>query len=425
MPAINLGTNIFRNRRTAIVFKDGDRNRHMYMLGKTGVGKSTMFQNMALQDIANGHGVCVIDPHGELVANILERIPDHRHQDVIIFDPADVAAAMGLNLLDAADESERDFLVGQLIEIFYKLFDPEHTGIIGPQFEHWLRCAALTVMAGPDGGTLLEIPKLFIDPKFLEAKRQHLRDPQVIDFWAKQMATTAEFHKSEMLNYFTSKFGNFLNVAVMRSIMGQRRSVVRFDQLIAERKILLVDLAKGKIGETNAYMLGLIMVAKLQAAVMRRAALSPAQRSPFYLYVDEFQNVITDTFASLLSEARKYGLAVHLTNQYFSQLPLKLQNAVLGNVGTLLVFQVGVDDAERLEREFLPVTKDDMVNLPRHHFYLKLMIDGRMSDAFSGVSQAPTAPNRDGQAAWLRQLTQLAYARPMILVEEEIRRALR
>lgn len=425
MSAITLGTNVFRNRRTSIVFKDADRTRHMYMLGKTGVGKSTLFQNMFLQDITNGHGACLIDPHGESVSWLLERIPVNRHEDVILFDPADTEAAMGLNLLDAKDDSERDFLVGQLIEIFYKLFDPEHSGIIGPQFEHWLRSAALTIMAGPDGGTLLEIPKLFIDQKFLHAKRQHLRDQNVIDFWAKQMATTADFHKSEMLNYFTSKFGHFLNTSLMRNIMGQRRSALDFEAIIRDQKILLVDLSKGKIGETNAHMLGLIIIARLQSAIMRRAAVPTDQRPPFYLYVDEFQNVITDTFASLLAESRKYGLAVHLTNQYFSQLPVKLQNAILGNVGTLLTFQVGVDDAERLEREFSPVTKEDMVNLPRHHFYLKLMLDGRMSEAFSGVSQPPIGVPVAQQATFLRTLTQLAYARPVVLVEEEIRRTLR
>lgn len=424
MTAITLGTNVFRNRHTSIIFKDADRNRHMYMLGKTGVGKSTLFQNMFLQDVINGRGVCLIDPHGESVAWLLERIPAHRHEDVILFDPSDTTAAVGLNLLDAADESERDFLVNQLIEIFYKLFDPEHTGVIGPQFEHWLRCAALTVMAGPGGGTLLEIPKLFIDSRFLESKFKHLRDPAVIDFWSKQMATTADFHKSEMLNYFTSKFGHFLNTGLMRHIMGQRRSALNFDEIIRTEKIVLVDLSKGKIGETNAYMLGLILIAKLQAAIMRRAAIPVAQRPPFFLYVDEFQNVITDTFASLLSESRKYGLAVHLTNQYFSQLPLKMQNAILGNVGTLLVFQVGVDDAERLEREFLPVTKEDMVGLPKHNFYVKLMLDGRMSDAFSGISHPPLTGGQGGQADRLRTLTQLAYARPVPLVAEEVRRAL-
>lgn len=424
MAAIALGTNVFRNRRTSIIFKDADRGRHMYMLGKTGVGKSTLFQNMFLQDIANGRGACLIDPHGESVAWLLARIPAARQEDVILFDPADTVAAVGLNLLDARDESERDFLVGQLIEIFYKLFDPDHTGIIGPQFEHWLRCAALTVMAGPEGGTLLEIPKLFIDQKFLESKRRHLRDQAVIDFWTKQMATTAEFHKSEMLNYFTSKFGHFLNTALMRNIMGQRRSALDFDEILRTQKIVLVDLSKGKIGETNAHMLGLILIAKLQSAIMRRASIPIEQRPPFYLYVDEFQNVITDTFASLLSESRKYGLAVHLTNQYFSQLPLTMQNAILGNVGTLLTFQIGVDDAERLEREFWPVTKEDMINLPRHHFYLKLMLDGRMSEAFSGISHPPLEVTKAGQAPWLRTLTQLAYARPVALVEEEVRRSL-
>ncbi len=418
---ITIGKNIFRNRETAITFKDADRLRHMYMLGKTGVGKSTVFQNMCLQDILNQHGVCFIDPHGESINWILERIPKNRLEDVVLFDPSDTEASFGLNLLDTSDTYEKDFLVAQTIEIFYKLFDPEKTGIIGPQFEHWLRCAALTVMAGPEGGSLIEMPKLFMDRRFEAKKRKFLKDPMVIDFWTNQMASTSDFHKSEMLNYFTSKFGHFMNNALMRNIIGQRKSAFNFDQILEQEKILLVDLSTGKIGEVNAQMLGLIFISKLQAAVLKRANIAQEKRYPFYLYVDEFQNLITDTFASLLSESRKYGLGVHLTNQYFAQMPEKIQNAILGNVGTIMAFEVGIEDAERLAKEFYPMTKEDFLNLPRFNFYIKLMIDGKSSEAFSGVSLPPQTEASPENPEAIRLINQLAYAMPKKLVHEQIR----
>ncbi len=424
MPTVLLGTNEFRNKKTSIVYKDADRLRHMYMLGKTGAGKSTMFQNLCLQDIENQHGVCFIDPHGESIAWLLERIPKNRLEDVILFDPSDAECSFGLNLLEWRDEAEKDFLVAQVIEIFYKLFDPDKTGIIGPQFEHWLRSAALTVMAGPEGGSLIEIPKLFIDKRFELAKRKFIKDPLVIDFWTKQMASTSDFHKSEMLNYFTSKFGHFMNNGLMRNIIGQRKSAFQFDHILDREKILLIDLSKGKIGDINAQMLGLIFISKLQAAILKRAGLPVEKRYPFYLYVDEFQNLISDTFSSLLSESRKYGLGVHLTNQYFAQLPERMQDSILGNVGTFMAFGVGVEDAEMLAKEFYPIKKEDFLNLPKFHFYLKLMIDGKMSEAFSGVSLPARGTADAEQITTLRRLSRLAYARPKRLVEEEIRQGL-
>jgi type IV secretory pathway TraG/TraD family ATPase VirD4 len=425
MPHVTIGHNIFRNKQTPILFKEGDRLRHMYMLGKTGVGKSTVFQNMCLQDIINHRGVCFIDPHGESVNWLLERIPQNRLEDVILFDPSSQDHSFGLNLLEAADEQEKDFLVAEVIEIFYKLFDPEKTGIIGPQFEHWLRCAALTVMAGPEGGSLIEIPKLFIDKRFEAKKRQHLTNPIVLDFWTKQMANTADFHKSEMLNYFTSKFGHFMNNTLMRNIIGQRKSAFNFNQVLNLEKILLVDLSKGKIGEINAQMLGLILISKLQAAVLKRAVLPQEKRYPFYLYVDEFQNLITNTFAAMLSESRKYGLGIHLTNQYFAQLPENLQNAVLGNVGTLLAFEIGAEDAESLSKEFYPVDKEDFLKLERYNFYIKLMIDGKTSEPFSGVSLSPLGETHTQNLKHIKLINQLAYASPKKLVEEQIKNYIR
>lgn len=389
MHYVTIGTNEYRGKRTPIHFREHDRLRHMYMLGKTGVGKSTVFQNMCLEDIRNGEGVCFIDPHGESVEWLLSRIPTDRLEDVVVFDPSDSEFPFGLNLLEARTEREKDFLVSECISIFYKLFDPDKTGVIGPQFEHWLRNAALTVMAGPEGGSIVEIPKLFIDKNFELAKRKHVTDPLVIDFWTKQMAKTSDFHKSEMLNYFMSKFGHFLNNALMRNIIGQRQSSFAFDDIIERKKILLVNLSKGKIGETNAHMLGLILISKLQAAILGRAHVASEKRHPFYLYVDEFQNFVTDTFTSILSESRKYGLAAHLTNQYFAQLPENIREAVLGNVGTFVAFEVGAEDAELLTKEFDPLTTFDFMGLARFNFYIKLMVDGKTSTPFSGVGLPP------------------------------------
>lgn len=424
MNPVILGTNIYRSRSTPIGIRTGDRLRHMYMLGKTGVGKSTLFQNLALQDIRNGSGLCFIDPHGESVEWILSKIPTNRLEDVILFDPADTDYPLGLNLLEAETEIEKDFLVNELIQIFYKLFDPNKTGVVGPQFEHWLRNAALTVMSGAEGGSLIEIPRLFIDSGFLKAKMKHVKDEAVRQFWEKQIASTADFHKSEMLNYFSSKFGAFINNRMVRNIIGQRKSSYNFKEILANDKIILVNLSKGKTGELNAHMLGLIIIAKLQAAVLQRANLSEKQRNPFFLYVDEFQNLVTDTFASMLSESRKYGLGVHLTNQYFAQLPESMRDAILGNVGTLLLFGVGVEDAEAFAKEFQPFSTNDIVNLEKFQFYVKLMIDGKMSEAFSGTSLAPLQSPEKDFSEHIKEFCRLAYGLPQLLVSEELKQIL-
>lgn len=422
---VHIGVSEFRGHRKHIEYAASDRLRHMYMIGKTGVGKSTIFQNMCLQDIQNGRGVCFIDPHGESIDWLLAHIPSERLHDVVLFDPSDTECPFGLNILEARDDFEKDFLVNETIQIFYKLFDPKKTGIVGPQFEHWLRNAALTVMAGPEGGSIIEIPKLFLDHDFEMKKRQHLTDPTVIDFWAQQMAKTSNFHKSEMLNYFMSKFGSFMNNALMRNIIGQRTSSFDFSDLMDNKKIVLANLSKGKIGELNAHMLGLILVSKLQAATLKRANKPSADRTPFHLYVDEFQNFATDTFASLLSESRKYGLCMHLTNQYLAQLPEEMRDAVLGNVGTLISFEVSAEDAKVLAKEFAPITELDFMGLPRYNFYIKLMIDGKTSEAFSGVSSSPEEHKETTIQNKVYTFNRLAYGLPRLLVEESIVRQLR
>ncbi len=422
---IHIGESVHRGKRNLIGFKPADRLRHMYMIGKTGVGKSTVFQNMCLQDIENGDGACYIDPHGESIDWLLAHIPRERLQDVVLFNPSDTEFPMGLNLLEAHDEFEKDFLVNECIQIFYKLFDPKKTGVIGPQFEHWLRNAALTVMTGPEGGSILEIPRLFVDREFERQKRAHLTDPLVIDFWTKQMQKTSDFHKSEMLNYFMSKFGPFMNNALMRNIMSQHVSSFDFGEMMDNRKIVLCNLSKGKIGEINAHMLGLILMSRLQAATLKRAKRSADDRAPFYLYVDEFQNFATDTFASLLSESRKYGLGMHLTNQYFSQLPENIKDAVLGNVGTLAAFEVGVEDAKILSREMAGIHEADFLGLPRFNFYIKLMIDGKTSEVFSGRSLAPQEAPPSPITEKVVTLNRLAYGWPRALVETTLQHQLR
>ena len=356
---------------------------------------------------------------------LLSRIPKNRVEDVILFDPSDTANPVGFNLLDYADESEKDFLVSECIAIFYKMFDPQKTGVVGPQFEHWLRNAAYTVMAGLAPGSLLDIPRLFVDKNFEQEKRKHLKNPVIRDFWSKQMAKTSDFHKSEMLNYFSSKFGQFSGNKMIRNIIGQSQTRINFDQVLAQDKILLVDLSKGKIGESNTQMLGLILIAKLQVAIMKRAKVAQELRFPFYLYVDEFQNFLTDTFISLLSESRKYGLGVNLTNQYFAQLTPEIQKAVLGNVGTILLFTLGMEDAEVLAKEFEPLTKMDLTNLPKYNFYLKLMIEGKTSAPFSGVGLPPLPSSGGDETETIRQISRLAYGVPQEIVSAEIEQKLR
>ncbi|OGG64546.1 hypothetical protein A3C94_02770 [Candidatus Kaiserbacteria bacterium RIFCSPHIGHO2_02_FULL_55_17] len=424
-PNVYIGVNEHHGKTTLIGYAPSDRLRHMYMIGKTGVGKSTVFQNMCLQDIKNGQGICFVDPHGESIDWLLTHIPENRLQDVVLFDPSDTEFPFGLNLLEAHSEFEKDFLVNECIQIFYKLFDPKKTGVIGPQFEHWLRNAALTVMAGPEGGTLLEIPKLFVDRDYEKKKRASLTDPLVIDFWEKQMAKTSDFHKSEMLNYFMSKFGPFINNALMRNIIGQHVSSFEFDALMDNRSIVLVNLSKGKIGEINAHMLGLILISRLQAAVLRRAHEEIGRRTPFYLYIDEFQNFTTDSFVGLLSESRKYGLGMHLTNQYLAQLPEAIRDGVLGNVGTVVSFAVSAEDAGVLSKEFAPkITELDFINLSRFNFYIKLMIDGKTSEAFSGMSLPPQPVQEITSIDKVMTLNRLAYGWPKLFVEEMIKRRL-
>lgn len=416
-----IGESIYRGEKKLVFIKPDDRRRHLYAIGKTGTGKTTLFVNMILADILAGEGVCYIDPHGDAIESILPRIPKERAEDVILFDPADTQRPFGLNLLEWKTTEQKDFLVQEAVQIFYKLFDPEHVGIVGPQFEHWMRNAALTVMSDPQGGTIIEIPRLFTDRDFERAKIKYVTDPIVLNFWNKQMAQTAEFHKSEMLNYFTSKFGRFMTNEMMRNIIGQAQSSFNFREVMDQGKILLVNLSKGKIGDVNSNLLGMILVAKLQAAAMSRADVPENQRRDFYLYVDEFQNFATENFAQILSEARKYHLCLNITNQYVAQLEEKIRDAVFGNVGTLISYRIGAQDAEFVEKEFSPVfTAEDLLNVDKFHAYIKLLIDGVASKPFSMHVLQTQIPENPQIGEAIRQLSRYKFGKDKAQVEYQI-----
>ena len=416
-----IGESVYRGERKMVRLKTEDRRRHIFMIGKTGVGKTTLFENMIKQDIAEGKGVCFIDPLGDAIEHILQMVPKERAEDVILFDPSDTERPTGLNLLEWKNPEEKDFLVAEWLEIFYKLFDPNKTGIVGPQFEHWGRNASLTVMSLPGGGTLIDIPRLFTDDGFRDKCLSHLKDPVVEAFWKQQMAKTADFHKSEMFNYFISKFGRFMTNDLMRNVIGQTKSAFNLRDVMDQGKILLVNLAKGKIGETNSYLLGMILVSKIQIGAFARADTPEEKRKDFYLYVDEFQNFTTDTFKTILSEARKYHLNLAITNQYIAQLTEPIRDAVIGNAGTLISYRIGAADAEFISKEFPGISDSDMTNLDKFNTYVKLLIDLTPSKPFSMRGIKPEVVGTKEVAEAIRQLSRLKYGRDKQSVEQEFR----
>lgn len=417
-----LGSSRYRNRTTAVNMNQEDRFRHMYIVGKSGSGKSEFIANLAIQDIRDGKGVCVIDPHGDLVDLVLSCVPKERADDVIVFDPADMDRPMALNMLESPSEEMKDFVVNEMIAIFYKLFPPE---MIGPMFEHQMRNFMLTLMADPENpGTIAEIPRLISDPAYQKSLVAKVKDPVVRSFWENEMARTSDFHKSEMLGYLISKVGRFVENTMMRNVIGQQKSSFDFRGIMDNGKIFLVKLSKGKIGDVNANLLGLIIVTKLQMAVMGRADMPRDQRRDFFLYIDEFQNFITPSIATILSEARKYRISLIIAHQYMGQLSPKgdneIRDAVLGNVGTMCVGRIGIEDAEILAKEFQPVfTPYDLINVEKFAYNAKLLIGGQASRPFT-FSPPPPAKGNVRLAAALFQLSRLKYGRDRSIVEEEI-----
>lgn len=419
---ILLGKSVFRGVETEVRMLEEDRLRHMYIIGMTGSGKSTIMAEMAKQDIEAGRGICIIDPHGSLVEDVLECVPPERADDVVLFEPADMERPMGLNMLEFKHEEQMDFVVQEMISVFYKLFPPE---MIGPMFEHNMRNVMLTLMSDKESpGTIAEIPRMFSDAEYQKSWVAKVKDPIVRAFWEKEMAKTSDFHKSEMLGYLISKVGRFVENTMMRNIIGQQRSGFDVEEIMNNGKIFLVNLSKGQVGDVNSALLGLIIVGKLTAAAFARVYIPEKDRRTFYLYIDEFQNYTTPSIATILSEARKYRLSLILAHQYIGQLvekqDTKIRDAVFGNVGTMACFRIGVDDAEIMAKQFAPVFGEyDVVNIERFNAYMRLLINNTAARAFNMAAMYPKKGDKK-IAATIRELSRLKYGRDRTIVESEI-----
>ncbi len=418
---IVLGYNVFRGTKKRINLDPADRRRHMYVVGQTGTGKSVFLKNCAVQDMLNGDGFCFIDPHGDAVDDLLAVVPKERTEDIIYFSPADMEFPLGLNLFEFHSPEQKDFLIQGAIDMLYKLYDPQHQGIIGPRYEHWFRNAALTLMADPAGATFIDIPKVFTDNNYAKQKLKFVTDQTVLDFWNKEMASTSDYHKSEVLGWFVSKFGAFLSNEMMRNIIGQTKGSFNLREIMDNKKILLVNLSKGKTGELNSKLLGMIFVMQFQAAAMSRSDVDMSERPDFCLYVDEFQNYSTDSFATILSEARKFGLNLIVANQFTTQLTDEIRDAVFGNVGTIVSFRVGTQDAEALSKVMQPVfDADDLQRIPNGNMAIRMLIDGIPTQPFSMQGLPYFSTDNKKLADALKQLSAAKYGRPRAEVEKEI-----
>jgi hypothetical protein len=419
---ILLGYNMFRGSKKAIRLSTADRARHMYAVGQTGTGKSTFLENLALQDMLEGRGFAFVDPHGDTAEKLLSMVPKERTEDVIYFAPGEMDYPLGLNMFEYHSPDQKDFLIQEAINMLYKLYDPGHTGIIGPRYEHLFRMAALTVMADPNGGTFVDIPKLFRDPAYVKQKLKYVTDQNVLEFWQKEMPQSQRSNEfGEIVSWFVSKFGAFLSNDMMRNIIGQNKSAFNLREVMDSGKILLVNLSRGKTGDLNSKLLGMIFVMKFEAAAMSRADIPEEYRQDFCLYVDEFQNFSTDSFADILSQARKYHLNLIVANQFTTQLSEEIRDAVFGNVGTVVSFRVGTADAEFLEKQFRPIFDiDDLQFLPNANTVVRMMIGGVPVQPFSMATLPPLgSPNTQLMEA-LKQLSAAKYGRPKAAVEAEI-----
>lgn len=422
-----IGTNVYRGDEREVRIGAEDRRRHLYLIGQTGTGKSVSLQNMIEQDIDNGEGVCFIDPHGDTVESVLSRIPKHRADDVIVLNPSDLERPVGLNMLecDPAHPEQKSFIVNEMISIFQKLYDLKVTG--GPMFEQYLRYALLLIMSDPEtGSTLLEVPRIFSDPTFRKLKLSRTNDPVLKHFWEKEAEKAGgEAALANITPYITSKFNTFIGNEFVRPIIAQEKSTVNFRDIMDTKKILLVNLSKGKIGEINSSLLGLIVVGKLLMAAFARADMAEKERKDFYLYLDEFQNFATDSIATILSEARKYRVSLTMAHQFIGQLAENIKNATFGNVGSMIVFRVGREDAEFLEKQFAPVFEaQDIINLDNLHAYARLLVNSQTTSPFSMTIGLPKAGSEE-MARILKELSRLKYGKDKRQVELEIQERFR
>ncbi len=372
----------YRDIRKIFGIKQKNRRSHMYVIGKTGTGKSTLLLNMIVSDILEGRGVALIDPHGDLAERVLDFVPKNRTPDVVYFNPADLEHPIAFNPLESRSPHSHFLVTSGLISVFKKIW-PDFWG---PRLEHILRHAIFTLLEYP-GATLLDLPRLLTNKDFRYMALKQVTSQQVREFWFSEFEKYSAWMKSEAVSPILNKVGQFLTSPPLRNILGQKKSSFDVRDVMDSGKILIVNLAKGKIGEDNGALLGAMLVTQMQLAALSRADIPEETRKHFYLYVDEVHNFFTLSFAGILSEVRKYGLSLVVAHQYLDQLDEEMRAAILGNVGTLISFRIGAEDAKNLAREFYPVfNESDLANLPNHHIYLKLMIDGMTSRPFSAVT---------------------------------------
>ncbi len=405
----------YRDIRRRFGIKQKNRRGHMYVVGMTGTGKSTLLLNMATHDMEAGYGLALIDPHGDLADELLDSVPSSRINDVIYLNPSDLEYPLAFNPLENVAPDHRYLVASGIISTLKKVW----SDFWGPRLEHILRNALLTLLENPES-TLLDVPRLLTDPAFRELALRRLRHPQVRAFWYSEFARYSAWMRSEAVSPILNKVGQFLTSIPLRNIVGQRKSALDFRQIMDEGKILVANLAKGRIGEDNCSILGAMLVTQIQLAALSRADEPEANRRPFYLYVDEFHDFLTLSFADLLSASRKYGLNLVLAHQHLGQLDEQLRAAVLGNAGTIISFRVGVEDAEILAKQFSPVFgASDLVRLPNHHIYLRLLIDGAPSEPFSAVT-LPPRPRSASHKNEIIEQSRRRYTQPRTKVEQAI-----
>ena len=417
-----LGTNEFRGVKKAIYLDDDNRRRHMYVIGQTGMGKSVFLENIAFQDMCDGRGFAFIDPHGDAVEALLKRVPEERIDDVIYFDPADIEHPVGMNMFEYTSEDQKDFIVQEGISMLQSLFDPNNQGFFGPRGQHMFRNAALLLMADPAGATFIDIPQCFTDPEFVKSKLKYVTDKAVYDYWTKEFpASQKSSDAGEVITWFASKWGPFLSNTIMRNTLGQVKSGFNIREIMDNKKIFLVNLSKGRLGDINANLLGMIFVMKFQQAAMSRQDIPEHERQDFCLYVDEFQNFATDSFESILSEARKYRLNLIVANQFMTQLTDKIREALLGNVGTIICGRVGVTDADLMVKAFTPTfTAEDLTKTPNHAAICKVMMFGMPSAPFTMNLPAPMGEPNDQLMETLKAYSATKFAKTRSEVEKEI-----
>ncbi len=419
---ILLGKNIYRGEETRIKIGANDRRRHMYIIGQTGTGKSTFLKNMIVQDIQQGNGVGVLDPHGDLIEDALSLVPKERAEDVVLIEPGNLSRPIGLNMLeyDPAKPEQKTFAVNEMLQIFDRLYDLKATG--GPMFEQYMRNALLLLMDDPEEkATLLEVPRVLADADFRKRLLDKCQNRIVKNFWQEEAEKAGgEASLQNMVPYITSKFSVFITNDFMRPIIAQKESTINFQDIINNKKVLLVNLSKGKLGDLNSHLLGMLVTGKLLMAAFSRVEMLEEQRNDFYLYMDEFQNFATDSIATILSEARKYRLSLIIGHQYIEQLPEDIKSAVFGNVGSMVAFRVSAENAEFLSKQFEPVFKpNDLIDIDNFNAHVKLMLNNKTSAPFNMAAYPPEKGDPE-MSKLIKEFSGLTYGRNREMVEADI-----